>query len=990
MLIVNSRLVGACGLFPYPPPPPLIQRERGHEVVEAGKTTTPVSELLSTIGEYEGLIVRSGTTVTKEVIMAGKKLRVIGRAGVGVDNIDVPAATQRGVVVMNTPGGNTTSAAELSISLIMALARNIPQAVSSLKGGRWDRAKYIGSELGGKTLGIVGLGRIGRDVAKWAASAGMHVVGYDPVLAHDVAVAAGITPVTLDQLWERSDYITLHAPKTPDTADLICAANLAKCKNGVRIVNVARGGIVNEADLFDALESGKVGGAALDVYRTEPPEAGTMKLLAHANVICTPHLGASTNEAQINVARDIAVQMADALDNAAFEGVVNASNLSFLSRPELTPATQLAERLGSLQAQLMGVGGKLKRIGLVLEGPLVGSASAASALKTAVLKGLLSVTHGAGAITWVNVAPLAAELGIEVSERVSPKATNYLNTVTVTFESESGESRTTTAAVQSNNDVRLVAIDGFNVDIFPGGEMLFFKNEDKPGVLARVTAILGKHAINIAHFGLGRATATAGGDALGVIVTDAPVPVAVQADIAALDAVKQLLTASLPAAPSATPVGVAFGFGLRDDFAASGVRTAHGAPKPTLRPSSASFGSGPTKKRPGWTVQALAGAAIGRSHRSKLGKDKLKHALDKTRELLALPPGYHVGIVPASDTGAFEMAMWSLLGPRPVDSIHFESFGSGWQTDLSKQLKLKDHVELTAPYGKLPDLTKVRKNADVLFTWNGTTSGVMVPNADWISADREGLTFADATSAVFSQPVDFPKCDVVTYSWQKVLGGEGAHGMLILSPRAVQRLESYVPPWPMPKIFRMTKKGKFDESIFKGDTINTPSVRENGSEVTRGARIQALTLRVSTRRFAPRRFCASAVTPPPPPQMICVEDYLDSLAWAEASGGVAGLSAKSNKNLEIVEQFVKDNDWVHFLCADKATRSNTSICLTLDLAPEKVKALTVLLEKEQVAFDIGSYRDAPAGLRIWGGATVENEDMVALMPWLKWAYNQVK
>ena len=413
----------------------------------------------------------SGTTVTKEVIEAGKKLKVIGRAGVGVDNIDVPAATQRGIVVMNTPGGNTTSAAELTMSLIMALARNIPQAVASLKAGRWDRSKYMGTELSGKVIGIVGLGRIGREVARWCQSFGMVTVGYDPIMAPDVATKAGITPVTLDELFARSDYITLHAPKTPETANLISSATLAKCKTGVRIVNVARGGIVNEADLLAGLQSGKVAGAALDVFSKEPPPPEAKALLEHPGVICTPHLGASTSEAQVNVARDIAVQMADALENKAFVGVVNATNLSFLSRPDLQAYTSLAERLGSLQAQLMT--GKLTRITLSLQGPLVADTGVSAALRTAVLKGLLSSTLGPGAVTWVNVPLLASELGIEVVEKVSSKSQNYTNLITVAFETAGGETRSIAAAVFSNTDARLVNIDGFNVDINPRGEMLF-------------------------------------------------------------------------------------------------------------------------------------------------------------------------------------------------------------------------------------------------------------------------------------------------------------------------------------------------------------------------------------------------------------------------------------------------------------------------------------------------------------------------------------
>ena len=799
-----------------------MQKERGYEIVEADKATMPVSELMKLIPEFDGLIVRSGTTVTKEVIEAGKKLKVIGRAGVGVDNVDVAAATGKGIIVMNTPGGNTTSAAELTMSLIMALARNIPQAVASLKAGRWDRSKYMGTELSGKVVGVVGLGRIGREVARWCQSFGMTTIGYDPVMAPEVALKEGIQPVTLDELFSRSDYITLHAPKTPETTNLISAANLAKCKDGVRIVNVARGGIVNEKDLLAGLKSGRVGGAALDVFSKEPPPPEAKDLLEHPNVICTPHLGASTTEAQVNVARDIAVQMCDALENKAFVGVVNTTtNLSFFSRPDLAPLTSLAERLGSLQAQLMK--GKLVRVAVTLQGPLVADSGVASALRTAVLRGLLTVTHG-GNVTWVNVPNLVAELGLEVVDRVSAKSQNYTNALTVSFENE-GESapRTVTAALFSApggaQSARLVNIDGFAVDINPMGDMLFFNNEDKPGVLSRITGVLGKAGINIAHFGLGRHAV--GGNALGVLQLDSPVPTEVLSELGKLPNVRSLRTASLAGLEDGA--SRVTGSEALDDSAGKGLSVS-GIPRPPVRPSCPNFGSGPTKKRPGWSLSALSGAALGRSHRSKVGKDKLGKALEKTREILALPKDYLVGIVPGSDTGAYEMAMWSLLGPKGVDSVHFESFGSGWHTDLTKQLKIKDVVEHTAPYGQLPDLSKVSPDRDVLFTWNGTTSGVMVPNADWISPTRTGLTLADCTSAIFSQPVDLPKCDVVTYSWQKVLGGEGAHGMLILSPRAVERLESYDPPWPMPKVFRMTKKGKLESGIFKGDTINTPSV----------------------------------------------------------------------------------------------------------------------------------------------------------------------
>ena len=432
-----------------------------------------------------------------------------------------------------------------------------------------------------------------------------------------------------------------------------------------------------------------------------------------------------------------------------------------------------------------------------------------------------------------------------------------------------------------------------------------------------------------------------GGEALGVLTVDTPIPAEVLQHIRDLPNVRNVRTASVPAI-DLTPRVSADSTAVLDERLAAGLHVS-GARKPSVRPSSPCFGSGPTKKRPGWSLASLSDAAVGRSHRSKLGKEKLKRALDMTRDLLGLPAGYHVGIVPGSDTGAFEMAMWTMLGPRPVDVVHFESFGSGWATDITKQLKVAGVTELTAPYGALPDLSKVHPDHDVVFTWNGTTSGVMVPNADWISPTRGGLTFCDATSAVFSQAVDFPKCDVTTYSWQKVLGGEGAHGMLILSPRAVERLESYVPPRPLPKLFRLTKKGKFMAEIFAGETINTPS-------------------------------------------MLAVEDYLDSLAWAASLGGVPALTQRSNANLAAVEKFVANNEWMRFLATDKVSRSNTSICLSLDLDKDKIKALTALLEKEKVAYDIGSYRDAPAGLRLWGGATVESEDMEALLQWIRWAY----
>lgn len=368
--------------------------------------------------------------------------------------------------------------------------------------------------------------------------------------------------------------------------------------------------------------------------------------------------------------------------------------------------------------------------------------------------------------------------------------------------------------------------------------------------------------------------------------------------------------------------------------------------KPAVRPANPRFSSGPCSKRPGYDLQRLDQSVLGRSHRSALGSSVLRHAVELTHELLALPAGYRVGIVPASDTGAMEIAMWSLLGPRPVDVLAWESFGKGWITDIRTQLQLDDVRELTADYGHLPDLSAVNFDHDVVFTWNGTTSGVRVPNGNWIAADRQGLTICDATSAVFAMPMPWDKIDVATYSWQKVLGGEGAHGVLVLSPRAVARLESYTPPWPMPKLFRLTQGGKLNESIFEGSTINTPS-------------------------------------------MLCVVDYIDALEWARSLGGQAALIERSQANLAVLADFVATREWAHFLAQEADQRSSTSVCLTLDITDSQVGAMVRLLEDEGVAYDIQAYRDAPAGLRIWCGATVEQADLQALLPWLDWAYAQV-
>ena len=378
---------------------------------------------------------------------------------------------------------------------------------------------------------------------------------------------------------------------------------------------------------------------------------------------------------------------------------------------------------------------------------------------------------------------------------------------------------------------------------------------------------------------------------------------------------------------------------------------------PATRPARPHFSSGPCAKRPGWSVDGLADAMTGRSHRAGPAKARIQEVSDRSRAILGMPNDWKLGLVPGSDTGAVEIALWSLLGARGVDLVAWESFGSGWVSDVVKQLQLEDVRKHEADYGELPDLSALDFDRDVVFTWNGTTAGVCVPNGDWIPADREGLVICDATSAAFAMELAWDKLDVVTWSWQKVLGGEAAHGMLALSPRAVERLESYTPPWPMPKVFRLTKNGKLNASIFEGSTINTPS-------------------------------------------MLCVEDALDALRWAESLGGLEGLLARTRANLAAVERWVESSEWAEFLCADPANRSSTSICLKIsdpwaegrdDAEVSKtIKAAAKKLDQEGIAFDINSYRDAPTGLRLWGGATVDTADLEALFPWLDWAWEEAK
>jgi len=917
-------------------------KSRGHELVE--KPGIKKDDLLKIIHEYDGLVVRSGTKVTKEIIDAGTNLKIIGRAGTGVDNIDVRTATSKGILVVNTPGGNTISTGELALTHILAIARNIPQAVASLKAGRWDRSKYTGTELAGKTLGVIGVGKIGREVAKWCNGFGMATVGYDPIISEQAARNFGINPVSLDELLKVSDFISIHTPLTRDTKYILDAKSLAKCKKGVRIINCARGGIINEKDLLEAIKSGHVGGASLDVFEVEPPGAESAELRMHPNVVVSPHLGASTSDAQERVAKDIAVNMSDIFDGGSFKGVVNAPDLGAVrAYPTIVPFMLLAERIGSVQAQLLK-GNKIRSITINLRGKDVSDAKFSDLIKSAVLRGALGYLSSQN-ITYINAIAIAEELGLKVLLNISEKTeqgSGYMNSMSIELEIEGmlNMTRVIEGTVFGRNELRLTKIDGFSIDLPPGENMLMFNNYDEPGVLRRISQKLANANINIAHFALGRKSK--GKMAMGAVVTDTPVDAATVESLRKQDDISNVIQINLNS--SIDPA-------LRIK-SSSMQGTVYGSTKPNIKPLNPEFSSGPCKKRPGYDLNNLPLSSLGRSHRSKLGKARLKKAIEDSKRILGVPDDYLLGIVSASDTGAYEMAMWNMLGERPVDACYWESFGKGWNDDAKKHLKLKDVREFTADYGRLPDLTATNPDHDILFTFNGTTSGVRVPNLDWIRDDRKGLTFNDATSAAFAMDINWSKVDVTTYSWQKVLGGEGAHGVLVLSPRAVERIEKFDAKRPLPKIFRMTKKEKdgrvvIDRNIFQGDTINTPS-------------------------------------------MLCVEDYIDALTWADSIGGLQGLIKRTKENLAVVEKFVAQNSWIKFLAQDPTIRSSTSVCLVLDLDKDKVKKFVSMLEAEGVAYDIGSYRDAPDGLRIWCGATVEKEDLEALLPWLKWAYESLQ
>ncbi|KAF1323436.1 Phosphoserine aminotransferase, partial [Globisporangium splendens] len=936
---------------------PELLRSAGHDVTTVNKALTH-AELLQQIPDYEVLIARSGSQVDRAVLEAATNLQLIGRAGTGVDNIDIVSATKQGVLVMNTPFGNTISAAELTVGLISSVSRLSETGVDATGTPRH-------SEIHGKTIGVIGLGRIGREVATRCNAFGMNVIGYDPILSNASAKSHGIEPVSLSELFSRSDYISLHVPLNANTKQLVNAERLALCKDGVKIVNGARAGLIDHAALYAAVESKKVAGVAFDILPPSPPTPAWSSLMAHPNVIVTPHIGALTADAQEKVARDLAYKVNDALSGKSFSGVVNAPNIDFGRREEHLPFLSLAEKLGSMQAQLMD-DSRLSRVLVISEGRHVTSMDLAGELVSGVLKGMLSHMLEEE-VTFTNAKQIAEVMGIQCVEHKHEEVSksSFSNLLTVVFEKANGKSRRITGTVFEKNQLRLVAFDDLTMDAIPSGSMLMFYNNDEPGVLHSVTSVLAKNQINIGCFGLARETM--GAKAIGVLNVDEAIPDRVVEELEALRQVSNVRRVNLlelntsgsgrvwekfikPCADAVSDAGLAAEDAGQDG--ADGVKVVIRNKKPGVKPSSPNFGSGPCKKRPGYSLSKLSDIILGRSHRSALGKGLLEESIIRSKKVLKLPDDYHLGIVPASDTGAFEMAMWNMLGERPVDICFWETFGQGWFKDATTELHLDNVTEISAPFGELPDLSKVNFDHDVLFTWNGTTSGVKVPNGDWIRDDRKGLVFNDATSAAFAMDIPWKKIDVCTFSFQKVLGGEGGHGVLILSPRAVERLESFVPEnRPIPKIFRMTNKktNKLMTGIFEGSTINTPS-------------------------------------------MLCIEDYVDALRWAESMGGVDGLMKISLRNLKVVEDFVADNArWVKFLAASKEIRSNTSVCLQFpDLSKDEVKQLTKLLERENIAFDINSYRDAPPGIRIWCGATVETKDLEALMPWIKWAYLEVK
>lgn len=633
--------------------------------------------------------------------------------------------------------------------------------------------------------------------------------------------------------------------------------------------------------------------------------------------------------------------MCDILDGGEYRGVVNAPDLSVIHKvPGAKPFVLLCERIGSMHGQLLGTN-KVASINISLQGKDIADSRITEVMKSAVLKGVLGVLS-AEPVTYVSASSLADELGLQVSVSMSDQnlgSSSVANSISVELEVEGflNMTRSIRGTVFGQNDIRVTEIDGFSISVPTVGNLLLFNNKDQPGVLKGLVEKVAAAGCNIAHFSLGRKEQSK--KAMGALVLDTKLSSDALSELRKNQTVSNVVQLEFESVLD--PI---FRVKSNNDNGNNNLNIV-GINKPTIRPLNPEFSSGPCKKRPGYSLNNLRTEVLGRSHRSSLGKNRLKKAIEDTKRILGLPKDYLCGIVPASDTGAFEMSMWSMLGSRPVDVCYWESFGKGWKDDIVKHLKIPNVREFKADYGYLPNLSETSSDHDILFTYNGTTSGVRVPNLDWINENRKGLTFNDCTSAAFAMDIDWSKTDVSTYSWQKVLGGEGAHGMLILSPRAIERLETFKPDRPLPKIFRMTKTEKdgsvkVDKNIFVGDTINTPS-------------------------------------------MLCVEDYIDALEWADSIGGLEGLMNKSHKNLAVIQDFVSKNDWITFLAKDSSILSNTSVCLELKLNKDQVKKFVTLLQNENVAYDIGSYRDAPDGLRIWCGATVEESDLIALMPWLK-------
>ena len=853
-------------------------RERGIETV--------TSEALPSEGldAFDGVIVRDATQITESVLSgAGERLKIVGRAGVAVSNVDLDAATKNGVIVMNTPGGDTNATAEMAMALIMSLSRQVPAAHRAMvEGDRTGAAAMEGSELEGKTIGIIGLGRIGQKVAKWCDAFGMRVIGYDPVASGLWRQGLNVEAVGLDAIWTQSDIISLHFPLSPESMHLVDDAAFARMKRGVRIINSAFGGAVKESALVDALASGKVSGAALDVFESGDPLSGKVgsaahTLLHHPAVVCTPHLGAVTAEAQTKVAEQIATQMADAFESGTYAGVVNSDIDPSVTSTEsgVAPYIKLASRIGAMQSQIFAQsdaehsatggtgagtrgedGGAAKSALGSIELELTGSAVEAHAtvLQRAVLLGFLRERVAEpNRVNLLSVPSLAEEMGLSVSVKLIPStpADRFLNTVTVCVADRAGgEQRISGTAF--GRTVKVVEIDGYELDFEPDGHFTIFNHTNVPGVVAKFSKILGDRGVNISGLHVG---STDTDTSIAMLRTDAPMPPSVAQRIAELGDIEGVRLVSLGDAPtlSPSPQSGADAAGAVGDASASLVFDSE--TEPTLRPANPAFSSGPCAKRPGYGLPALRHAALGRSHRSVIGKSKLEECIVRTKDLLGVPEDYRVGILPASDTGAFEACMWSMLGPRPVDCFYWESFGAGWFGDAVEQLRLPGGVNrFQAEYGELPPLERYNGANDAMFTYNGTTSGVRVPagDADWIPSDREGVTLCDATSAVFAMEMPWEKLDATTFSWQKVLGGEGGHGVVVLSPHAVERLESFIPGRPMPKIFRMTKgDGKLNEGIFKGATINTPSMVRLSLSLSLSLLVSLVSMSVSIARCFP-------------------------------------------------------------------------------------------------------------------------------------------